>query len=820
MNNPNEEENTLRLKSQMILYAIEQSLGDYVLSASSELHKLESKVVKEVEQRQTKDPNQSRLTIRQTVQRTYLNEIFQLALAASKETSMWDKIDNLKKLCSHLEIYKIRNAASHPNQPFLECYFYRLSAIATDPLIKQIGLKRISSSFRSAQLGTIEQPPADWLESITNWTIPNNIPKVQEHAITGLIGRNHELKKLKKLLLNERVNSVAITGPGGTGKTALVLEALHEMCLDDEYQSILDGIVYVTLRTKKLTAKGTKNLIASQSMSDIEFEILRSLNDMFNTQFEDFQSVANYLSDKKVLLCIDNLETLIRDNMEAFEEFNLNLPKNWRFMLTSRIAIPSSNTLPLSALGEEAAMHLARRYITTNHIDTLREETIKDIVRACSRNPLAIRLAIDIYNLGHPISNSLQQAKDMTIQFSYKNLVETLSERASQLLECLFLKDSMDVQGITDLLEISVDEVRTALIELRRTSLINRFESERGDEYQLSSSVRDLLIVNPRDIDFRLKLEEQVSRLTAREFEIDVEQQSKDVYDFFYIANSCPQHLKMIAFKAAEILQQRPIVIQRLPRLVNDLRSTESTYSGEALYHRMLAHALWYLKDHKGWNEHYQRALELDPKNPATKSFYAFACSKAGLYLEAISMYDELIEDGWDNPDNWPYAEPMIRSYLTTLLFSNNYKRILDFTITWRERVDTKEMMGGFRATACLRLASKYSLSDSRRSDGINEAVKIIDDVLQIENCRRQSLKTGLSVIKDLQVVLTRGSVSPLSSMCTDWLDFSARNVRSLMEASSFEDVASIVSSLAIIESPSNPFKNEQWLNFVGGNNS
>src|SRR5207244_4315715 len=69
---------------------------------------------------------------------------------------------------------------------------------------------------------------------------PNNLPRQS----TAFIGREKELQAVCALLRNPNVSLVTLTGPGGTGKTRLALQAAAEV-LDD----FADGVFSVELAT-------------------------------------------------------------------------------------------------------------------------------------------------------------------------------------------------------------------------------------------------------------------------------------------------------------------------------------------------------------------------------------------------------------------------------------------------------------------------------------------------------------------------------------------------------------------------------------------
>ncbi|MBI5877036.1 MAG: AAA family ATPase [Chloroflexi bacterium] len=127
----------------------------------------------------------------------------------------------------------------------------------------------------------------------------NNLP-VQ---LTSFIGRESEIKAVKRLLETARL--VTLTGPGGTGKTRLSLQVAAEL-LD----TFPDGVWFVELAPisdPSLVRPAIAHVLGLSAPSD---EALRD-------------ELSGYLRDKKILLVLDNFEqvvaaaTVVRDLLAA-----------------------------------------------------------------------------------------------------------------------------------------------------------------------------------------------------------------------------------------------------------------------------------------------------------------------------------------------------------------------------------------------------------------------------------------------------------------------------------------------------------------------
>src|SRR4029079_10862775 len=118
---------------------------------------------------------------------------------------------------------------------------------------------------------------------------PNNLPSQP----TALIGREWELKNIGVLLERPDVRLVSLTGPGGTGKTRLALQAAAELL--DQFR---DGAFFVALAPIRDAA-----LVAAT--------LAQTLNVKEAGDRSIAERIKEYLSDRQMLLLLDNFEQVI-----------------------------------------------------------------------------------------------------------------------------------------------------------------------------------------------------------------------------------------------------------------------------------------------------------------------------------------------------------------------------------------------------------------------------------------------------------------------------------------------------------------------------
>src|SRR5713101_3733138 len=180
-------------------------------------------------------------------------------------------------------------------------------------------LKDLSAPERMYQLGDEDFPP---LKSLYRTNLP--IPA------TPFLGRLHELAEVCGLLEDARL--LTLTGPGGTGKTRLGLQAAAEAA--DRYP---DGIFWVPLaplRDPDLVLETAGQALGAKD------------------------GLAEHLADKSLLLLFDNFEHVV-EAAPRLSELLASCP-NVHLLVTSRelLRVPGEQAYPVPPLEPEDGTEL------------------------------------------------------------------------------------------------------------------------------------------------------------------------------------------------------------------------------------------------------------------------------------------------------------------------------------------------------------------------------------------------------------------------------------------------------------------------------
>ncbi|HEY7422233.1 MAG TPA: tetratricopeptide repeat protein [Gaiellaceae bacterium] len=148
-------------------------------------------------------------------------------------------------------------------------------------------LKDLSQPQRLFQL-MVEGQPAEFPLPRTLENRPTNLPVVP----TPLVGRARELDELAALLRGP-TRLVTLTGPGGSGKTRLALQAAAEAV-----EAFSDGVFLVSLAALTDVTLVLPTIAQTLAVSERPAETLE-------------ETLGRFLSDRGVLLLLDNVEQVV-----------------------------------------------------------------------------------------------------------------------------------------------------------------------------------------------------------------------------------------------------------------------------------------------------------------------------------------------------------------------------------------------------------------------------------------------------------------------------------------------------------------------------
>jgi len=212
-------------------------------------------------------------------------------------------------------------------------------------------LKDLSAPERIFQLGDTDHPQLKTLHQ-TNLPIP----------ASSFVGREAELMEIEHLLTESGVRVLTLTGPGGTGKTRLAIQAAANVATH-----FPGGVFWVGLAALRDAALVRDTIAAAVGAKG---------------------DLAEHIGDKRMVLVVDNLEQVIdaAPQLGALVESCPNL----RLIVTSRelLRVRGERGYAVAPLAESDAVELFCERASLE-----RDATVEQLCAGLENLPLAIELA-------------------------------------------------------------------------------------------------------------------------------------------------------------------------------------------------------------------------------------------------------------------------------------------------------------------------------------------------------------------------------------------------------------------------------------------
>lgn len=324
--------------------------------------------------------------------------------------------------------------------------------------------------------------------------VSHNLP-VPDFDETGLIGRDAEIEQIKQLCLGA-FPVISIVGEGGVGKTALALKVAYELIEDTG--SPFDAVVWVSSKTTQISVNEIKEIKGAINTSlgviqEISGQIVGEAADG-----ADLKEIVDYLSTFKILLFIDNLETIIDENIK---EFVGALPHGSKILITSRIGLGAYEyPVKLQGIDEAHASQLLRKLAKLRNIETiytLKENVLRSYVNRMHRNPSYIKWFVSSVQTGLGPERVLQHS-DVFLEFCMSNVYEYLSQDAQQLTSSFQCAPGLrDIPELSYMNDFDSLRVQKSIQELMATNMLSQASKSKGASikttYQLSELARAYL---------------------------------------------------------------------------------------------------------------------------------------------------------------------------------------------------------------------------------------------------------------------------------------------------------------------------------------
>ena len=138
--------------------------------------------------------------------------------------------------------------------------------------------------------------------------------------------------------------------------------------------------------------------------------------------------------------------------------------------------------------------------------------------------------------------------------------------------------------SLCELLGLTLDEISSTIGELSNTSLISRKSTEQDEIYSLSDSVKDLLIISPRNIEIRNSVQDSINKRRTLSQEIDIKQDKQDLPEWHlnYIPKETTENLKIIISEVNKDIKKAEKNSNIAIKLYKKMKETHHFYKNDS----------------------------------------------------------------------------------------------------------------------------------------------------------------------------------------------------------------------------------------------
>jgi len=344
----------------------------------------------------------------------------------------------------------------------------------------------------------------------------NNVKaNIPTELLKEFVGRKKQIKKISEDIIEIPNENGLIFGPGGVGKTALMIQLSEDMFNEPDLEKLTyTNIIWVS--AKKNLYDWAKDEISDEpkkfeSLDNI-FTVILNFFDQEDADEYSFEQkkelVIEIIQENKILLIIDNFETISNHETDAIINFFGTEVKKmlrkkadyFKVVITTREDFPCGfRPMKLEGLDlRETKLlinNLFEPYKASKNV--LSEDQKKMIHEVTSGIPILIKHCIgQIFEFNKPLSSVLKNLavpSNKVIDFSFAEIIKNLKQDITRL-KIIILLDAVGIplmiRQIVDILGINEYEIENKLPMLINFQCVEKINQGPDEKYALSSNVR------------------------------------------------------------------------------------------------------------------------------------------------------------------------------------------------------------------------------------------------------------------------------------------------------------------------------------------
>jgi LuxR family transcriptional regulator, glucitol operon activator len=532
---------------------------------------------------------------------------------------------------------KVRNSVMHGRPLTIDEYAAGF-ALTNELMRSQIFWPKLSAAFRryTEDPASLAETAVQYLDEFGQPETFNNLP-FPDYEDTGFFPRKRLEAELKKKILG-RHPVITVLGDGGDGKTAVTIQTLYGLLASNEHD--FDAIIWVSAKSSKLIGKEIERIENAITSS---MEIFGEVARLFEVDVDDpMERVLSLMESNKILLVIDNLETVIDKTVQRFAE---DIPGQSKLLLTSRIPLGSDLSIQVDPFSDNEALSFLRVLISTYNVKALSSETdmkLKHYAKRLHNKPLLLKwFALGVLSGLNP--SSIVGNPENALKFCMENVFDALSSTAKNHLSAIsVLPGPCSIPILAHVTEDEPGTIEASIAELSRHSIIERASENQYEScYQIKPLAKSYLV---RVLKTRAKDSEDILRRFRQIEGIYQNERGAKQHNRYnpnhFVVRSKSEAIAVSKLKSAVRLSRSDEFLSSF-MIIDSLKISNPDYFEVS---RTEAYLASLSGDHARAQNSYLTALEIDQQQPQVHMMYGnFLLRTFGDHEGALEQFKSAI---------------------------------------------------------------------------------------------------------------------------------------------------------------------------------
>lgn len=451
-------------------------------------------------------------------------------------------------------------------------------------------------------------------------SVSHNLP-TPDFDETGFLGRETLVRQIVQLCRGP-FPVISILGEGGIGKTALALKVAYEIL--DSKDALFDAVVWTSSKTAQLSVQEITRIedAISDSLGMFRDVAIKLAGDIDIRHPLD--EILEYLHEFRILLILDNLETVLD---ERVRDFLSKLPIGSKILITSRIGVGAYEyPVKLEPMTENEAIQLVRLLSQVRGVHRLFAVQNGKLARYCQRmnnNPGYIKWFVSAVQAGKRPEDILNTSH-VFLDYCMSNVYEYLSPDGKSLLRAMLCIPGRHSQTeLAYLTETDSLTLQQSIHELLRTNFVSMNSAAFGSSfetyYEMSEmSRRYLTKQHPASSEEYESLNRRKRQMTAAREQFEANQE-RNPYSFYSLAVRSKSDIITAKYLSDALRSANQNDYESAETLVSEARSLAPEYYE---VYRIDAIIQTQMGNLTAARNHYESALELEPKSAPLRKWY------------------------------------------------------------------------------------------------------------------------------------------------------------------------------------------------------